>query len=152
MSCHRNVKARQNRVEFADMASIAAIAQFLDRHIDVECQKTGLDQEAVIPSIARRFKASAGTLVNILRCKNGKRRVKSVCFSLGSSIVKAALDDIEKRRELFESEVAKQRKELEADHARLMDMAVNANPTALARAEEGLRITREALAEMRAAR
>lgn len=141
MSCHRNVKARQNRVEFADMASIAAIAQFLDREVEVECQKTGLDPEDAIPNIARRFKASAGTLMNILRCKNGKRRVKSVCFTLGSHIIRAAIDDIERQQQL-----------LEERRARLMDMAVNANPAALARAEEGLRITREALAEMRAGR
>ena len=151
MSCHRNVKARQN-VEYVDMASIAAIAQFLDRHVAAECQKTGAEPEDAVAIIARRFKASAGTLMNILRCKNGKRRVKSVCFSLGSSIVRASLADIEKQREMFEAAVAKQREQLEADHAHLADLAVNANPAALARAEEGLKIVREALAEMRAAR
>lgn len=150
MSCHRNVKARQT-VEYADMASIAAIAQFLDRHVAIECQNTGLEPEDALPNIARRFKSSAGTLMNILRCKNGKRRVKSVCFSLGSTIIRAALEDIEKRKSQFEADVARQREQLEADHARLENMAINANPAALARAEEGLRIVREALAEMRRA-
>lgn len=122
------------------MASIAAIAQFLDREIKKERTILGIDQDEAIGTVARKFKAGANTIGNILRCKNGARRVKSVCFSLGSRIIHAAIADIER-----------QQKQLEEERARLLGLAVNADPTALARAEEGLRITREALSEMRAA-
>lgn len=138
MDRHPSVKARQ--VEYADMASIAAIAQFLDRQVKTESRNLGLDQNEAVGVVARKFKAGANTIANILRCKNGARRVKSVCFSLGSRIIHAAISDIER-----------QQKQLEEERARLMGLAVNADPAALARAEEGLKIVREALAEMRAA-
>lgn len=136
MDRHSNVKTRQ--VEYADMASIAAIAQFLDRQVKAESKAYGLDQSEAIGVVARKFKAGANTIGNILRCKNGARRVKSVCFSLGSRIIQAAIADIER-----------QQKQLEEERARLLDMAVHADPAALARAEEGLKIVREALADMR---
>lgn len=138
MSCRRNVKARHNQVEYADMASIAAIAQILDYRVKVVASEHAVEPEDAIGIVARKFKAGAGTIANIIRCKNGKQRVKSVCFSLGQRIIQAAIEDIERKK-----------KELESEHARLLDLAVNANPAALARAEEGLRITMEALAEMR---
>lgn len=139
MDRHSSVKARQ--VEYADMASIAAIAQFLDREIKKERTILGLDQDEAIGTVARKFKAGANTIANILRCKNGARRVKSVCFSLGSRIIHAAISDIERQQKLLEEE-----------HARLVALAVNADPAALARAEEGLKLVRSALADMRAAR
>lgn len=123
------------------MASIAAIAQFLDRQVRVESTTLGIDQNEAVGVVARKFKAGANTIANILRCKNGARRVKSVCFSLGSRIIRAAIEDIERKK-----------LELETEHARLLDLAVSANPAALARAEEGRRMMAEALAEMRAAR
>jgi hypothetical protein len=140
MSCHQNVKARQT-LEYADMASIAAIAHFLERNVKTEMNASGVEQETAIEMVARKFKAGAGTIANILRCKNGKRRVKSVCFSLGSRIIQAAIADIEREKQ-----------RLEEDRAKLMDLAIDANPSALARAEEGLKIVREALSEMRASR
>lgn len=139
MDRHSSVKTRQ--VEYADMASIAAIAQFLDRQVRVESTTLGIDQNEAVGVVARKFKAGANTIANILRCKNGARRVKSVCFSLGSRIIRAAIEDIERKK-----------LELETEHARLLDLAVSANPAALARAEEGRRMMAEALAEMRAAR
>lgn len=123
------------------MAEVQAIALMLDRQIKMTQAESGVDPETAASIVARKFKSGVSTIVNILRCKNGSKRVKSVCFSLGSRIIHAAIADIDR-----------QQQRLEAERARLMEMAVNADPSALARAEEGLKIVREALAEMRAAR
>lgn len=120
------------------MGSITALANILDRRIQIEAAQSGVKPEAAIARVARQFRASAGTIANILRCKNGKARVKSVCFSLGSRIIHAAIADIEREQE-----------RLEKDRTRLLALAVNADTSALAKAEEGLRLVREALAEMR---
>lgn len=121
------------------MAEVQAIALLLDQQVKHAQSENGVDPETAIDIVSRKFKAGASTIINLLRCKNGKMRVKSVCFTLGSRIIHAAIADIDR-----------QQQKLEAERARLLDMAVNANPSALARAEEGLRIAREALAEMRA--
>lgn len=139
MNCQSRVKPRQ-RLEYADMAEVQAIALMLDRQIRLTQAENGVDSETAAALVGRKFRAGASTIMNILRCKNGKTRVKSVCFSLGSKIIKAAIADIDR-----------QQQRLETERARLMDLAVNANPAALARAEEGLRIVSEALAEMRRA-
>jgi hypothetical protein len=137
MNCQSRVKACQ-RLEYADMAEVQAIALMLDRQVKVAQVENGVDPETAAMIVARKFRAGASTIVNLLRCKNGAPRVKSVCFSLGNRIIKAAIADIDR-----------QQQKLEQERARLMAMAVNADPVALARAEEGLRIAREALAEMR---
>jgi len=136
MDRHSSVKARH--VEYADMASIAAIAQFLDRQVKAESRAFGLDQQEAVGVVARKFKAGASTIVNILRCKNGARRVKSVCFSLGSRIIQAAIADIERQQQALEEE-----------RARLLDLAVHADPAALAQVEEGLAIVRQGLERIR---
>lgn len=138
MNCHRNVKRRQ--LEYADMAEVQAIALMLDRQVKIAQAENGVDPETAASIVARKFKAGLSTITNILRCKHGSRRVKTVCFSLGSRIIHAAIADIDR-----------QQQRLEAERARLLDLAVHADPAALARAEEGLRIAREALAEMRRA-
>jgi glutathione S-transferase len=148
MNCHSYVKPRQ-RLEYADMAEVQAIALMLDRQVKIAQVETGAEPEEAAAIVARKFRAGLGTVLNILRCKNGAPRVKSVCFSLGSRVIRAAVADIQRREALFEASVAQQRKQLEGERARIMDLAMCANPAALARAEEGLRITREALAEMR---
>lgn len=139
MNCQSRVKPRQ-RLEYADMAEVQAIALILDRHVKMTQVENGVDTDTAASIVARKFRAGAATIANILRCKNGGRRVKSVCFSLGSRIIQAAIADIDR-----------QKHQLENERARLMALAVNADPSALARAEEGLRIAREALAEMRRA-
>lgn len=139
MNCHSYVKPRQ-RLEYADMAEVQAIALMLDRQVRYAQAENGVDPETAAAIVGRKFRAGASTIMNILRCKNGKRRVKTVCFTLGSRIINAAIADIDR-----------QMQQLEAERARLMAMAINADPAALARAEEGLRIVAEALAEMRRA-
>ncbi len=142
MSVQNSVKSRQSpAVEFNDMASIAALASILDRRVRVEAADHGVKPETAIEIVARQFKASAGTISNILRCKKGKARVKSVCFILASRIINSAISDIEREQQ-----------QLDERRAGLERLAINPNPAALARAEEGLRITREALLEMGAAR
>lgn len=120
------------------MATIESIAHFLDMRVRNEAASQGIKPEAAMGVVARHFKASIGTVANILRCKKGKSRVKSVCFSLGSRIIQAAIADIEA-----------QQAKLESDRERLLALAVNADAAALAKAEEGLRLVREALSEMR---
>jgi hypothetical protein len=137
MNCHSSVKPRQ-RVEFSDMAEVQAIALILDRHVKMTQAETGVDPETAASIVARKFRAGANTIINLLRCKNGVPRVKSVCFSLGSRIIRAAIADIER-----------QQKQLEEERARLMALAVYADPSALAEVEEGLAIVRQGLARMR---
>lgn len=122
------------------MASIAAIASILDRRVRIEAEANGVKPETAIEIVARQFKASVGTISNILRCKKGKARVKSVCFVLASRIINSAISDIDREQQ-----------QLEERRARLVGMALNPDPAALARAEEGLRIVRQALKDMGAA-
>lgn len=117
--------------------AIADIASFLDRRVRVEAEEHGIKPEFAIERVARQFKASVGTVSNILRCKKGKARVKSICFILASRIINSAISDIDREQQ-----------QLEERRARLVGMALNPDPTALARAEEGLRITRQALKDM----
>lgn len=133
MSVQNSVKSRQRlTVEYTDMATIEAIAHFLDLRVRTEAAATGVKPEAAMSNVARHFKSSIGTVANILRCKNGKSRVKSVCFNLGSRIIRAAIEDIEA-----------QQARLEKDRERLLDLAVNADTAALAEAQEGLRLQKE---------
>ena len=139
MSVQNHGKSRHRlTVEFDQMA-IADIASILDRRVRIEAEMNGVKPETAIQIVARQFKASAGTISNILRCKRGKARVKSICFTLASRIINSAISDSEREQQ-----------QLEERRARLVDLALSPNPAALARAEEGLKIAREALSEMRA--
>lgn len=141
MSVQNHVKTSHRlTVEFDQMA-IADIASILDRRVRIEAEANGVKPETAVQIVARQFKASVGTITNILRCKKGKARVKSVCFTLASRIINSAISDIEREQQ-----------QLEERRARLVDLALSPNPAALARAEEGLRIAREALSDMKRAR
>ena len=123
------------------MAYVQAIARFSDRLVRREQERNGVDAETAVRIVARKVKACAGTLANILRCRNGSNRVKSICFALGQRIVRAALSDIEQEK-----------KRLEEEHAVLMDLGPNADPDLLAAVEASLQAAREGLAKMRAGR
>lgn len=120
------------------MAEVQAIALMLDRQVKITQAENGVDPETAASIVARKFRAGANTIINILRCKHGARRVKSVCFSLGSRIIRAAIADIER-----------QQKQLEEERARLVELACHADPSALAQVEQGLAIVSEGLERMR---
>lgn len=120
------------------MAEVQAIALMLDRQVKIAQVENGVDPETAASIVARKFRAGASTIMNILRCKHGARRVKSVCFSLGSKVIRAAIADIER-----------QQKQLEEERARLVELACHADPAALAEVEQGLAIVREGLKRMR---
>ncbi len=51
MNCHPSVKPRQ-RLEYADMATVEAIAALLDRQVSREQADNGVDQETAISIVA----------------------------------------------------------------------------------------------------
>lgn len=118
------------------MSSVASVASFARTLIKREQFRGGGDMETAIQRVSRRFRLPANTIGNLVR-----NRVKSVCFSIGQAIISAAINDIENEK-----------RQLEHEHQAIVAMGQNADPSALAKVEEGLSIAREGLAEMRAAR
>lgn len=118
------------------MSGVASVASFARTLIKREQFRGGGDMETAIQRVARRFRLPANTIGNLVR-----NRVKSVCFTIGQAIIAAAINDIENEK-----------RQLEHEHQAIVAMGQNADPSALAKVEEGLSIAREGLAEMRAAR
>lgn len=134
---HRNGKRSQS-VEFVDMPTAATLGRFTARLVSREASQNGGRTDRAIEAVARKVSSCAGTIKNLLRCKNGVARVKSVCFFLGQRIVSAAIADIENER-----------KKLEHEHACLLALGVSPDPAALAEVEAGFEIVDRALARMR---
>jgi len=122
--------------ESKPMSGVASVASFARTLIKREQFREGGDMQAAIQRVARRFRLPANTIGNLVR-----NRVKSVCFTIGQAIITAAINDIENEK-----------RQLEHEHQAIVAMGQNADPSALAKVEEGLSIAREGLAEMRAAR
>lgn len=121
------------QVEFSQMEVIAVFGRRLVRS---EQSRSGGCFERAVARVAARLKTGPSALSNIIR-----KRVKSVCFTLGQRIVAAALSDIDQER-----------KRLEAEHAALMDLGAHADPDLLAAVEASLAAAREGLEKMRAGR
>lgn len=122
------------------MSSVAdatsSVASYAKSLIKREQFRSGGDVESAIQRVARRIRISPGTIGNLVR-----NRVKSVCFSIGQAIITAAINDIENEK-----------KALEHEHQAIVALGPHADPSALAKVEQGLAIAREGLTEMRAAR
>ncbi len=134
---HRNGKRRQS-VEYFDMPTAALLGRFTARLVDREASHNGGRTDRAIEAVARKVSSCVGTIKNLLRCKNGVARVKSVCFDLGQRIVALAIADIENER-----------KKLEHERTCLLALGASPDPTALAEVEAGFEIVDRALARMR---
>lgn len=117
-------------------AATSNVATFARSLIKREQFRSGGDIESAIQRVARRMRVSPGTIANLVR-----NRVKNVCFSIGQAIITAAINDIENEK-----------RQLEHEHQAALALGQNADPSALAKVEQGLAIARDGLAEMRAAR
>lgn len=115
------------------MGAVASIAAFGRTLVKREQYRSGGCAELALQRVAGRVRIGPGTLGNIIR-----RRVKTVCVALAQRIIAAAIADIEAEK-----------RQLEHERDGLLALGCDADPAALAHAEEGLAIVRQGLARMR---
>jgi len=116
------------------MSAVAAIASFSRSLVRRDQIRTGGCAETAIQRVADRIKVSRGTFANIVR-----KKVKSVCMSVGQRIIAAAISDIENER-----------RQLDHERELILSVASPTNTDDLLAVETALEAARAGLARMRA--